>query len=576
METGGQRASPKAMIIAPRITRISPLTTSPAVYEKFELRADVEAGCENPYDPDSIRVDATFASPSGKRVTIPAFYYHPFTDVSETRTGDPAWRVRFTPWETGRWQYYLSVSAGGGTATSEPQAFEAVPSDQHGFIRVDSRNPAYFAFDDGTPYFPVGLNMAWSVGNVLDDYRAWLDALARSGGNAIRLWMASWGFGIEWNDTGLGNYEQRQRRAYLLDRVLEMCAERGIYVIFSLLNHGTFSSRVDAEWQHNPYNRAKGGMLSAPAEFLTHPDAIRLWHQRLRYVVARWGYSPHILAWEWWNEIHHTPLHRHPALRQWLEDSATVLRALDPYRHLITNSGPGVGAAAWQLDSMDVVQDHRYHVRDVPDDFRRTVTRWRRRHPGRPFLISEFGDPDKLDASGAHLHLGLWSAAMNGAAGAGMIWWWDTYVHPQNQYAHLAGIAAFFRNEDMGAHAWQPTTTQLQAIDGGKNAVRVYGLQSPSRALLWLVRSAYARPARRAHPLANVQVRLRVNALADGDYRVEFRDTFHGEIVGTTNAQAQHGQITFDSPPFTRDLADMAVKIMHTPAKSPLLRSEMR
>lgn len=90
----------------------------------------------------------------------------------------------------------------------------------HGFVRINQQNPRYLAFDDGSFYLPIGLNLGWASQpnlGVLRDYQRWLDRLSQNGGNVGRVWMASWSFGIEWNDTGLGNYSGRMKRAWLLD-----------------------------------------------------------------------------------------------------------------------------------------------------------------------------------------------------------------------------------------------------------------------------------------------------------------------------------------------------------------------
>src|ERR1035438_6060549 len=49
-------------------------------YEKVELRVDVQAAFENPYDPDDVDVGAEFTAPSGRVWKIWAFYLRPDRD----------------------------------------------------------------------------------------------------------------------------------------------------------------------------------------------------------------------------------------------------------------------------------------------------------------------------------------------------------------------------------------------------------------------------------------------------------------------------------------------------------------
>ncbi len=492
--TFGTQAQPPVAAEVSAINRVTALADRVGLYDKLELVADIDAVFNNPYDPANIRVDGRFTSPSGATVVVPGFYYRDYSyGGGRLRAGDEwSWRVRFTPTEVGEWQYQVLATTLKGTTRSQTGTFTVTPSDNPGFVRVDPRNPRYFAFDDGTPYFPVGENIGWSSGDPIASYATWLDKLSTAGGNFARVWMAPWGFDIEWSDTGLGNYDNRQGAAYQLDQVMDLMAQHHVYVMLSLLNHGQFSTTTNPEWDENPFNAANGGPLQNPQDFATNPEAIRLWNQRLRYIAARWGYSPNIMTWEWWNEVNWTPLVDADLLAPWAARSAAYLRSLDPYRHLISTSGsPLEDETVWGQANMDFTQAHRYDMDDLLLTFSQIIPNWLARYPNKPFLMGEFGrnsDPSESDPQGVELHLGLWDAPMNGAAGTAMTWWWDSYIDPLNLYDQFAGIAAFFGGEDMGARRWQPAAVALSDPDQGK----VLGLQSPDEALLWVVNRDYS------------------------------------------------------------------------------------
>jgi Domain of unknown function (DUF5060)/Mannanase, galactose-binding domain-like len=487
-------APPSAQAAEPiRINSVTVLTDAAKRYEKIELSADISATFSNPYDPNDIRVDGRFVAPSGSVIIVPGFYYRDYTYDSGSGTVKPtanwSWRVRFTPTEVGTYQYQVLAHSASDDARSAVGTVEVAASDDPGFIRVDGRNPRYFAFDNGTPYFPIGEDMGWSNGtDPLADYDKWLGKLSAVGGNFVRVWMPPWGFDIEWLDTGLGNYDQRQGQAYQLDRLMDLLHKHHIYMMLSLLNHGQFSTTTNPEWDQNPFNSANGGPCDEPACFATNPTAIGYWNQRLRYIAARWGYSTQIMSWEWWNEINWTPLQQSSILAPWLAKSGAYLRSLDPYKHLITHDGsPVADQAVWTTDSIDFTQDHRYNMQNLLLSFKQIVPQWLDAYPSKPFLIGEFGDPLNIDNLGLFVHLGLWSGAMNGSAGSGMTWYWDDYVDRLDLYDQFSGIAAFFHDEDMAAHQWQATTAKF-AKRGGAG---VYGLQADDEALLWMVSSKY-------------------------------------------------------------------------------------
>lgn len=557
------------------INLVAPLVVNVGQYEKFELDIDLDADFNNPYNPDDIRLDAEFESPSGEVVTVPGFYYQDFTlnaNNIPVATDVWSWRVRFTPWEVGEWRYRVIASTANSSVESDWTSLNVGESESHGFIRIDPRNPRYLAFDDGTPYFAVGENMGWSTGNVLQDYEAWLDGLSNAGGNFIRVWMPSWGFGIEWSDTGLGNYDLRQNRAYQLDRVFEMAEERDVYIMLTLINHGAFSLNTNSEWAGNPFNEINGGMLERPEEFATHPEAMRYWLQRLRYIAARWGYSTNLLAWEWWNEVNFSALADQNLLAPWIEQSAETLTALDPYGHLITHSGSMVeDTRVWNLPSMSFVQEHKYNMVSVLSSFNITIPEWLEAYPDKPYLTGEFGSPSEFDLGGVMLHLGLWAAPMQGAFGTGMTWWWDTYIHPNNLYHHFAAVKAFFGSEDLAARTWQRT----DAILNEDAEARVYGLQADDAALVWVISSGYDERRFMREYTRNLRngiddpfaveyptvenVVVTVSGLAEGAYTVEIWDPQTGTILETRDAQTDDGTVNVELPPFNMDLA-MKVK----------------
>ena len=368
------------------------------LWGRFEARVDLPVPAGNPYDPAEISVEATFSAPDGASSTVPCFVMREFRRELAggyeklEPAGKPEWRVRFTPRQTGSWCWqWRAVTPAGETVSGRSRFRVAGPaSGRHGFVRVVGPEARYLAFDDGAPYFAVGENLCWYDGRGTFAYEEWLAKLARQGVNYIRLWMPSWAFGLEWTErdgngnlvgTSLGNYGRRLDRAWQLDRVLELAAEHGIYVMLCIQNHGAFSRDHNSEWEDNPYNARNGGPLETPRDFFGDPEARSLFERRLRYLVARWGYAQNLLAWELWNEADLAEPPPLATLVDWHARMAEVLRGLDPCDRPVTTSlsafsaivdtllGTQIYGALWGLPQIDLVQLHFYTVGEIGVDF---------------------------------------------------------------------------------------------------------------------------------------------------------------------------------------------------------------
>src|SRR3990170_5639488 len=233
-----------------------------------------------------------------------------------------------------------------------------------------------------------------------------------------------------------------------------MAEERDIYIDLVLLNCADFNNWQTNGWNGNPYNAARGGPLEHPQDFATDPEARAYLQTRLNYIVNRWGYSPRLLAWEWWNEVNLTPI-SDEALIPWLQEMTTYLRDRDVNRHLTTNSYAIRDLSPiWELPELDIIQKHEYSDqtgstdRDLAERAALDFERLSANAPANPLLIGEFGygGEDRggtVEKTGIHLHNGLWSTTFVGYAGSGMYWFWDIYIEPNRLWRHFRGLEQF-------------------------------------------------------------------------------------------------------------------------------------
>jgi hypothetical protein len=452
-----------------------------AVFHTLTLSADISGRYDNPFDPDQIAVDAEVTTPDGRVVSVPGYYDQPFQlsmrdGREELATDGPAvFRVRFTPTTAGPHSITLTARDVSGTVKSAPLPFTATPAggqDARGFIRVSKAAPAYFVHDDGSSYFAVGENVCWSGWRrPIADYTKWFDSLGHAGGNWARLWLAFNEKGLEWSakpteKPGIGTYQGLGRyaldNAWRLDWILSLAEKDGIRLTYCLGTYGEFKEGGyfnEGAWVSNPYNARNGGPCATPDEFWTNELARKFYKQRLRYAVARWGHSPYVFAWEFWNEV--DP--KSPAVVAWTSEMAKYLKSIDPNRRLVSTTYGN--DAIWQDPNIDFTMSHMYGTADGTADFTDQIRREAKSFLrfGKPYLLAEFGidwqtGDQKWDPDGhaINMHNGAWASLASGSAGTAMMWYWDSYIDPKNSYKVLTPVRNFADTIDWASHPMRP------------------------------------------------------------------------------------------------------------------------
>ncbi len=436
-------------------------------FHPFEFTVDLSATYDNPFDPDDIALDATFITPSGGKMKLPGFFYQGFKAEYEddlellSLDGEPTWKVRFAPTEIGSYSATVSVQDRSGTVISEEKRFECVESDSRGFLRIseppEPGAPRYFEFDNGDPLFLIGHNMPTYSARV-EEYFSKMEA---GGENYNRFWMYRTALGLEWGQP-VGTYRLVEARN--MDRAIEAAARHGIYLMLCFDTHQDFRE----VWEHNPYSEKQGGPCSKALDFFTNEDARALYKKRLRYITARWTAYPHVLAWEFMNELEGWPgtQENRAAVTDWNVEMGRFLRELDPYKRPISNSlwTTEGWPELWNLPEMDFVQSHFYA--NSPKDMAQMVAsigaQKRADYPNKLHVFAEYGimaggGTRQNDPSGVHLHNGNWAGFMSGAASVPASWWHESYIDPEGLYRVYRGLANFVADEDdLAKTAWKP------------------------------------------------------------------------------------------------------------------------
>jgi len=550
---------------------------NPKVYELVEVNIRLDGNVSDPFDENEARINSEVILPDGRKWSIQAFFYQDYERslVNDMEvllpSGKPFWKLRFTPVLEGRYIVNLYVYSRGRLMDLYELSLEASGySPDPGFVRFDGN---YLVCDNGSDLFLIGQNVCWyTPSRKTYDYDVWFEKMADNGMNYARIWMAPWAFAVEWSDKA-GRYDLKE--AWRLDYIFKLAEEKGIYLMLCLVNHGQLKASDD--WSRNPYNKARGGPLSSPEQFFTDSAAKDLFKKRIRYLVARYAYSTHLLAWEFFNEVELTDNYNPSNVANWHKEMANYLRSIDPYEHLVTTSfgGPREGDLIWRTSGLDFTQTHMYgpDVKDLAQAISREIKRKLSTYE-KPTLFGEFGADWRWfdsplyykDKEGVEIHEGIWASLMSGSFGTAMLWWWDVYVDPFNLYYHYKALRRFITG--VCFHGTGLTELDYKVVGNEKiNATNVnfeiFGLRNETFAMGWARNKDY----NWFNAINNVTLKtvggvdVEFPNFDTGSYLFEIWDTYTGERTASVKVESSNGRLMVGIPAFLKDVSFKIVRI---------------
>lgn len=422
---------------------------TPAVneYQKAEWDISLTAGYTNPYDQRDITLDMVMTSPSGKPVVLPCYF-------DSGSSGSSQWKARFAPQEAGKYVYYFSLKTGGKEARSDKGTFVSHTDDKKGFLHKN--NLWTFRFDNGELFRGIGENVAWESRSFENDkwtYDYLLPKLSRNGANFFRTWMCYWNLPLQWKKvaqtkrySNSGDYFN-PGAIKRMDQLVNLTDSLHLYFMLTMDWHGHLME--NGGWKNSNYNAANGGPAKTPTEFFTSQEARAMYKNRLRYIVARWGYSTSIAAFEFFNEIDNAafnsadsvliPFHY---ITEWHDEMSRYLKDIDPYGHLVTTSIShrdimGLNSIAY----IDFNQKHIYkHTDKIPGIYQEYINMF-----GKPYVVGEFGyrweddDPKYAKEADFDFKRGLWYGMFSPCPILPMSWWWELFDN-QNMEPYFRGV----------------------------------------------------------------------------------------------------------------------------------------
>ncbi len=338
---------------------------------------------------------------------------------------------------------------------------------------------------------------------------------------------------------GLGRYYEKT--AERLDEILRLSEEKGLYVMLTFDHHGIFKDFIDiwasnAEWKTNPYNAANGGPCESPTDFFTNPEAKKIYKNRLRYLVARWGYSTHLACWEFFNEVDNVlnwqdipPL----AIVNWHKEMADYLKQIDPYKHLVSTSVtskeiPGL----WEIESLDFTQHHNYgQTNGMKKSILKYVEKFKK-----PDVVGEFAMGDKgpgkdypIELYEIELHNGLWRGMFSPTPVLPLSWWWEWHYH-YNHYFHLK-VASDFSSLMLVGNDDILGEIAASSVDAG---IETMGLKSGSDLFIWL---------RNSSEEVKTDLVLNIEETGNISYLMRYYDTWTGNFSNDMEIELTNGQL---------------------------------
>ena len=521
----------------------------------------------NPYLEWELKVEAEFKHESSSElIRIDGFYFQPFVGKMkrnlpmpknghcysdeeyaslghyEPQRNDFPFRIRFSPPEIGEWKCKVIVTVEDENTSSDEFSFSVIESSSKGYISVGA-NQRYLQRDSNT-FVPIGCNMAWpltamefdpqfAINNIVGEnktvlpeqyrpkfvlprvqrvYRKIIDQFADNGANSFRMIMYPSATDIEWEE--LGNYTNRLQMALELDSILMKAEDREMYIQWVMQTHYSFQQSNhayytrwcwDSKINGTPFCYSTIPGIEKDIDFFTNEIAIKYYKQRVRYILARWGYSTNISVFEIFSEINNVGTREADASafydanenwrlsRDWQWEMAEFIKSkYQGKMHLLTASYAGPVNAeddVYSAEYFDLMGSnlydygapsfsHNYWNHNVTERYLNETCESTEAYAfdcenGRPiqytkpFMYGEYGVDPEGDCPNNYIETNrlFWQSLFSGLAGA---YSWHAWYYNDN-YEILGRMNEFISKYDLDREDWHPGASELMKYDNIKS-----------------------------------------------------------------------------------------------------------
>lgn len=425
-------------------------------------------------------------------------------------------RIRFAPDYLGYWSYKIKIFVEGNYIGEYDNEIDVVPSNDKGFVLVDN-NRKYLKYSepDNGSLFLIGDNSdmmsEWLYPNHDDIHKNIINSIVDNGGNFVELMMIPNAFGIE--REAIGNYASkypqvivnpwlypgytisRQMNAWELDSKVKFIEEKGIYCQIALDMPGTYpigdiyctpnvEHGNDAWWALN-WNPAVAGDVCNPYNiesptnhghtsttsvigFFNDENCMKFYKRKLRYINARWGYSPHIVSYEIHGELNNSTygycygsdvVYR-DIIRTWTDRVSSYLKQYLKDPHLLTVSmiwDDHLPEQPFSVPNIDFSNYSAYNYgsqRDGNIRFADFVSDVRAAFP-KPVMPGEKDNLEVQTCGKLDYHNDLWATTFSGAMSTNLSWHWrQNYL--EGWHSNYNALSNFLQGVDFEDNNWQP------------------------------------------------------------------------------------------------------------------------
>ncbi len=475
-----------------KITSFERITQNPLEYEKTEFNISISAVYKNPYVSSDIELDMHLTAPSGKEFFLPCYYVSGDTISS-------LWNARFAAQEVGIYTYsFLLIRGSHKTAASDTDVFTVSPSNKNGFLHANS----YWTlrYDSGKLFRGIGENVAWesrSFENPKWTYDYFLPKLAHDGANFFRTWMCSWNLPLEWQKVS-GTKRYSNTAEYYnpggierMDQLVDIADSLGLYIMLTLESGGSLGNEF---WYDISSQRRSS---KNPTDFFTLISAQQKYKDKLRYLVARWGYSTALASFEFFNEIDNSAytaspedsvMIPHEAVIEWHAEMSRYLHDIDPYHHIITTSISHRDIMG--MDMLPYIDINQKHIYKNTGALRSEILRYTREY-NKPYIIGEFGyEWDwNIDFSTITTGLeydfqrGLWYGLFSPTPVLPMSWWWEFFDEHN--------MTSYFRSvREISDQMLEAGKGSFEMVEVKADIIEAYGVKCGDKIFVYLLNNS--------------------------------------------------------------------------------------
>ncbi len=523
------------------------IRAEPAIVPKYglvELTVRCSDRFENPFRDAACA--AEFVAPSGIRFRVEGFH-----------DGEDLWKVRFVPREHGLWSWTARIT-GGAKPVEAAGAFECRGTHGHGFLRLSARNPFRYEYEDGTPFYPIGIQTCDFLRPDFDgpepgqgesrtvSNAEWLQAFT----GAVNLVRTQFGQGTRAGcalpliaappkgkpGEALDPFRYRPDRydldlAARIDAVYREQREAGVSQILILFQDMSLWGGGDT---------AFGKVRDRESYKTLRAANLTLQEQYIRYIVARYGAFVDIF--EIFNEDSYAP-------DDYLAHLAALIRKADPYGRLLTTNYERPGAG-WS----DITTWHEYMgmpAREVDAYLVGQIALFKSR--GKLVQNTEFGNQGALsNVDPLKWRIAVWAAYMHESS---LVFWSMSqrqfpagHVKTGNANAYIGPETRRAFRVFHGLTRDLPVTMRPAAVGyGDQTQLRAYALAGERRALVYVCHVAdHATAFTLSDPLF-VQT-------GPGRWRVRWVSPETGADLASEEVETVHQYLSLRVPPVMVDV----------------------